>query len=122
MTLKVMVTGSRDWPFPDTIKTQLDLALQEARGYFTLIHGDCPRGADRMASDYWTQLNLPQIKYPADWASYGKAAGPIRNKVMIDSIPQLVLAFQWNSSRGTQHAIDLARKHQIPTRIFAGES
>lgn len=75
-----------------------------------------------MASEYWTHLNLPQIKYPADWASYGKAAGPIRNKTMIDSIPQLVLAFQWNNSKGTQHAINLAQQQNIPTRIFTGES
>lgn len=122
-TLKVMVTGSRDWPYPRTIHRQLDIALEEANQPFTLIHGDCPTGADRIASLYTQhQLNLPQIRYPANWTLFGSAAGPIRNKIMIESEPHLVLAFQWDNSRGTQNAITLAQQNSIPTRIFTGES
>lgn len=123
MTLTLMVTGSRDWPYPATIHEQIDIALQEAGNQpLTLIHGDCPTGADRIASLYATKIDLPQIKYPADWSLYGRAAGPIRNISMIDSKPNLVLAFQWNNSKGTHHAISLAQKHAIPIRIFNLES
>ena len=117
-----MVTGSRNWPFPHTIHEQLDIALKEANQLFTLIHGDCPTGADRIASLYASSLDLPQIRYPANWSLHGRAAGPLRNISMIESKPHLVLAFQYNQSRGTQHAIQLAQQHNIPLRIFKGES
>lgn len=122
MTLKVMVTGSRDWPFPTLVHEQLILALKEADRPITLIHGDCPTGADHFASTYWDLLGLEQIRYPADWDSLGLKAGPLRNKTMIESIPQLVLAFQFNNSKGTQHSINLAKQHNVPIRIFTGES
>jgi hypothetical protein len=39
---------------------------------------------------------------------------------MINSEPDLVLAFQRDQSPGTQHTIGLARKREIPVEIFTG--
>ena len=40
---------------------------------------------------------------------------------MLDEKPDEVIAFQLNSSKGTQHTIDNALKRGIPTRVFTGE-
>jgi hypothetical protein len=47
---------------------------------------------------------MPVIAMPADWANHGKAAGPIRNRKMLDLKPDLVLAFHADltNSKGTK--------------------
>jgi hypothetical protein len=61
-----------------------------------------------------------QIKpYPADWDKYGKAAGPIRNKQMLDEgNPEKVIAFRFKNSRGTQNMINQAEKAGIKTIVI----
>lgn len=76
-----------------------------------VIHGDA-RGADRMARDAALRLGLILIAFPADWEYYGKGAGPIRNRQMIEEgTPDFVLAFHDDlaSSKGTRDMISLAR-------------
>jgi hypothetical protein len=73
-----------------------------------IVHGGA-RGVDRIAED-WAIVNwCPFRVYKADWDTYGKAAGPIRNQEMLDEEhPDLVVAFP--GGRGTQDMIDRARK------------
>ena len=54
--------------------------------------------------------------FPADWKKYGRAAGPIRNKQMLnEGKPDLVLAFHTNieNSKGTKSMIQIAKKSEI---------
>ncbi|KKK86431.1 hypothetical protein LCGC14_2763330, partial [marine sediment metagenome] len=48
-----------------------------------VIHG-AARGADSLADLYARQNGLETEVYPADWDKYGKGAGPVRNKQMLD--------------------------------------
>ena len=79
-----------------------------------IISGAAP-GADSIALD-WAVVNWCQFyEFPADWAKYGKAAGPIRNQQMIDEgKPDLVIAFR--GGRGTADMIRRARKAGIEVR------
>jgi hypothetical protein len=55
--------------------------------------------------------------FPADWDKYGKAAGPIRNKQMLDEgKPQAVIAFSYDlaRSRGTANMVAQARDAGLP--------
>jgi hypothetical protein len=114
--MRVLVCGSRDWTDGQAIYRRLALVLAE-HGGSTIVHGDA-RGADRIAAGCALGLGLSIDRFPANWKHHGKAAGYIRNLAMLDTAPDLVLAFQRNGSRGTQHTIDEARRRGIPVEVF----
>lgn len=83
-----------------------------------LVHGDA-RGADRMAEKLWKQLEGACVACPADWKTFGRAAGPMRNASMLADFPiGRVFAFCKNASKGTLHMIGLARRKRIPCEVF----
>lgn len=66
------------------------------------------RGVDTAAID-WACVNWCQFReYPADWNKHGKAAGPIRNRQMLDEgKPDLVVAFP--GGKGTADMVKVAK-------------
>ena len=115
--MKVLVCGSRDWA---DIRPIYDRLRQFGRGV-TVIHG-AARGADSLAATAARSLGIAEKAFPADWRGKGKRAGIIRNLQMLDEAPDLVIAFQRNGSRGTQHTIDEARRRGIPVEVHAPDS
>ena len=86
----------------------------------TIIEGEA-EGADLLARDVAEELGFPVEPYPAEWKRYGRAAGPIRNRQMLDEgQPDLVLAFHANiaASTGTADMLGQAKKRGIPTRLL----
>lgn len=87
-----------------------------------LIISGGARGADTLA-DKWSALHGINMEvYPAEWERYGKAAGPIRNQLMLDrllqeEIPRL-LAFLAKGSKGTKNMIDIASNQDINITII----
>jgi hypothetical protein len=117
--MRVLVCGSRDWTDWEAIGARLtDLELFDAADRSVrLLHG-AARGADELAARLGEGLGFEVVAYPADWERYGRRAGILRNLAMLDTRPDLVLAFQRNGSRGTQHTINEARKRGIPVEVF----
>lgn len=111
--MRVLICGSRTWTDGDIIRERLRTLPVDA----TIIHG-AARGADEMAGRIAEEMGFVVESYPADWDKYGKRAGLLRNLQMLDSKPDVVIAFQVGKSRGTQHTIDNARKRQIPTEVY----
>jgi ABC-type Fe3+-hydroxamate transport system substrate-binding protein len=82
-----------------------------------IISGEA-RGFDTLAKNYARVYGIAYEGYPADWKKHGKAAGPIRNKQMLDEgKPDKVLAFLAPNSRGTRNMISQAEKAGIPVEI-----
>jgi hypothetical protein len=82
-----------------------------------VIHG-AARGADTIAGWLAEQRGLQVMEFPAQWQKYGKSAGPIRNKQMLDEgKPDKVYAFYSDKkkSRGTANMAKQAKKAGIPT-------
>ncbi len=79
------------------------------------LFGDCPTGADRSLRIYFKPT--PDMIFKADWDAHGKAAGPIRNKTMIDKADGLI-AFWDGKSRGTKNCIECATDKGIPVLII----
>jgi hypothetical protein len=126
--VKVLVCGSRDWDdavlFFEECSRHVDdyrrEILNESYASVLVMHGNSGR-ADIWA-DAWAQLGLHDYKrFPAKWrvnGVYNPQAGFERNIEMLDQNPDLVIAFQKNGSRGTQHTIDEARKRGIPVEVI----
>ncbi len=110
----LLICGSRDWQDWDRFRNILDHFFHERHTKFAtqkerwkIVHGACISGADKMAQKY-AELNKLQVEsYPANWLKYGVAAGPIRNRVMIEeSRPHAAIAFkQQATSKGTDDCI-----------------
>jgi hypothetical protein len=112
------VTGSRDWADFAAIARALNAELEQSPNGLTVVHGDCPNGADRIAdlwaSTYPRRAVVTVERYPADWKKHGKPAGFIRNQQMVNRGADVCLAFPLGESRGTRHCMAAATKAGIP--------
>ncbi len=119
----VIITGSRHYRDPKPIRTVMTALLAEY-GIYAFRHGGA-KGADSLGK-YIAEniLRLTDIdEYKADWDQYGKAAGPIRNRQMLDTeIAKgediLVIAFPLEDSIGTWDMINYARDNNIEVRVY----
>lgn len=81
----VLVCGGRGFGDWDHLVETLDTLHREHK-FDILVHG-AARGADAMAGTWGRNTGISVHEYPADWKLHGKAAGPIRNQLMLDSEP-----------------------------------
>lgn len=116
--MRILICGDRFWDDSGTIIATLHNKFPEGGVGHTVIHGAC-KGADRQAGAVAKGLGFAVIPYPADWDKYGKAAGPIRNRVMLDTGPNLVIAFHNSieTSKGTKDCVEEAQRRGIPTEV-----
>jgi hypothetical protein len=116
--VRVLICGSRDWSDYARIKADL-LALQESRGPIALVITGGARGADLWGHTAARAFGIASTEFYADWDRHGKAAGPIRNREMLDvGRPDLVLAYRTRpDSRGTNDMIRKAQQAGIETVI-----
>lgn len=114
--MRILVCGSRNWTKKGIIRRIIEQSQAD-----TVIHGAC-RGADEIAGEIAKSLGLDIIKCPAEWESYGRAAGPVRNQQMLKHKPDIVFAFHEDieNSKGTKDMITRAMRAGIPVRIIPG--
>lgn len=74
----------------------------------TIVSGTA-KGIDTYGELYVFTWDLEVVKFPADWARYGRGAGHIRNKEMADFAEALVAVWD-GKSPGTKNMIANARK------------
>lgn len=118
---KVLVTGSRDWVDEETVRT----VLEQFPSGTIVVHGAC-RGADNTCAAVAEALGFLTKSYPADWSKHGKAAGPIRNQLMLDAENtaeqpiDACLAFHNNiaESKGTLDMVTRAKAAGVPVAVF----
>jgi hypothetical protein len=80
------------------------------------LHGGA-RGADQLAGMIARRLGLSERIITPDWQTHGRAAGIVRNVTMLDTGPDLVLAYWDGGSTGTAHTIREAQRRGIPTEV-----
>ena len=115
--MRVLICGDRDWVDRDLIHSWIE-QLQEW-GVDSIIEGEA-RGADTIAREEAEKLGIEVEKFPAEWNRFGRAAGPIRNRQMLDENPDLVLAFHDHIefSKGTRNTLTEARDKRKITCIL----
>lgn len=118
--MRVLICGDRHWFDWQAIDTYVSLLPVGS----VVIQGEAP-GADSAAREAAVAHGYAFESYPADWATYGRAAGPIRNKQMLtEGQPDLVVAFHddLENSKGTMNMISQARKAGVPVQIHPKET
>lgn len=114
--MRVVITGSRSWSDFSVVAEKLGELCQDD----IVAHGACSSGADRIAHCLLRWRGIQEIQYPADWATHGRAAGPMRNSEMLkDFKPDVVWAFMINGGTpGTKDCVRKAEAMGIPVEIF----
>lgn len=110
--MKTAVIGSRTFDNYEQLKTILDNMGDKP----TEIISGGANGADALAERYAQENNLPLTIHLANWQAYGRAAGPIRNKQLIEDCEQVVAMWD-GQSKGTPHSIKIAQKLNRPTKL-----
>lgn len=116
-TKRVVIAGCRDYNNYDEAKPYIDFCLSNLRKENNIIIvSGCARGADAIGERYAKENGFAVEKYPADWKTYGKSAGPLRNKQMAE-ITDYVICFWDGQSRGTNSMIDYTKEYNKPIMI-----
>lgn len=109
---RVAVIGSRKWTDWEMVRDYI-YSLDEDD---VVVSGGA-RGPDEWGQIFAEERGLETLIFPADWASFGKKAGILRNRDIVKACDRLV-AFWDGASTGTKHSIDLARSTNKPVLIF----
>lgn len=109
--MKVIVCGGRDFDDVEFLVQKLH-HIHELNPITHVITG-AAKGADDLGNLWADEMGIDKTSIPANWNKYGKKAGMIRNKEMLDEGPDLVIAFPSNGT-GTQNTINTANKMGIP--------
>ena len=74
-------------------------------------------GPDLIA-EYWAYIHrVPCRVFKPDWEKFGKSAGAVRNRLIVDHCDQLI-AFWDGKSKGTKISIDMASEANKLYRVF----
>ena len=121
MKTTYVITGSRHGFYENVVEDEI---LSFRPDVTRFVVGDA-RGVDEIARKVCAQHNFEYKCYVADWERFGPAAGPIRNKEMIDEErPSMVIAFHpdWENSKGTKFTMKYALFRGINVLLFYKES
>lgn len=118
--MRVLVTGGRDYTNDFFVSMTLASIGKLFNDDVTLIVGDAT-GVDAMARKSGEALGWSVEVFNADWDEHGRAAGPIRNKRMIEEgRPDICIAFP--GGRGTQNCMEQAEQAGIPVHRVSTQS
>lgn len=108
--VKLAIVGSRTFDDYALLKSSVDCFE------ISMIISGGAKGADALARRYAKEHNIPIKEHIPDWTKHGKAAGFIRNKLIIGDCDE-VIAFWDGQSKGTQHDINLAQEAGKPVCV-----
>lgn len=110
--MKYIIAGGRD--FNNGVITRY--ILSQFTDIDEIVSGNA-RGADTQGRLYAEQYNIPYTLFPAQWDTFGKSAGYIRNAEMADYADALI-AFWDGKSKGTSHMIKTMKIKNKPYWVY----
>ena len=125
--IRAIIAGDRNWADSE-LEFKIRSLLQQipldptGRRIAEIVHGAC-YGVDLTADRIAREMGFTVWSFPADWNQYGRAAGPIRNKQMLDFAGQgqvVVYLFHKNieQSKGTKNMMNQAKKKGVPVFLI----
>ena len=108
--MKVIIAGSRTLENYGAVKA----AIEESGFEVDVVISGCCRGTDILGERYAAENGLRCERHPAEWARYGRSAGPMRNARMLAGADALIAILQAGAgNRGTLNIISQARKRGL---------
>jgi hypothetical protein len=132
VTIRILVTGSREWDDKETLWAELDSLRARYGSELVIVHGACYPAVDpatgerpEISADYLAHLwcrsrGVREETHPADWYTGGvfdRGAGPKRNQRMCDKGPYRGCCAFPLKGNGTWDCIKRANRAGIPVRI-----
>lgn len=115
--MRVLVCGGREFDDYSLMAKTLESLVRPN----TMIIQGGAKGADALAKLWAKASNILSVEYPANWNKYGKRAGYLRNKQMLDEgKPDLVVAFP--GGKGTANMVKLAEEAGVKVIRIDSES
>lgn len=118
--MKLAIVGTRTFDDYDVFKETLNDYLKKKKITPTRVISGGADGVDSMA-ERWAKENdiVTTIHYP-DWKTHGKAAGPLRNTLIVKDADG-VIAFWDKKSHGTKDSINKAKEKNKLLNVFVTE-
>jgi len=111
----VIIAGGRDFNNYDLLCRKADKILSR-QDEIEIVSG-AAKGADKLGERYAEKRDHSITRFPADWGTFGNAAGYRRNVEMAVYADALI-AFWNGKSNGTKHMINIARKQNLEVRVI----
>ena len=110
-TYRIIIAGSRDFENYEVVKTKAAAVIKaikekEPEAKIEIVSGGA-RGVDSLGERFAREYGYKLWRFPADWNAYGRAAGPIRNRQMLEFAMErkpVLIAF-WNGVSKTRQEI-----------------
>lgn len=112
--MRVIIAGGRDFNNYKILCKVCDHMLSKQNN-IEIISGGA-NGADKLGEKYANERGYKIKQFLAKWDLYGKSAGFIRNEQMAE-YGEALIAFWDESSKGTEHMIELAKKYELKIKI-----
>jgi hypothetical protein len=112
--MKTIIAGSRSASREDVSNAMRNCPFTYLVS--TVISGTA-RGADTFGEDWALANEINIVRFPADWAKFKRAAGPIRNKEMAEFGEALIAVWDGRSP-GTKNMIKNARHLGLKVYIW----
>lgn len=108
---RVIIAGTRTFQDYELLKNHTTFMLSrrvDAYEDIEIVSGGAS-GADALGERYAREHGYKLTIFAADWGRYGRRAGPLRNRQMVEYADALI-AFHDGNSRGTANVIQEARE------------
>lgn len=109
--MKTIIAGSRTINDPKLVHQ----AVKDCNWDITEVVCGGAKGIDSLGAEWAKANNIPIKLFPADWNTFGKRAGIIRNLEMACYADALIAIWDGHS-RGTLHMITAAKQYKL--RIY----
>lgn len=114
---KLAIVGCRTFEDYSFIKIHVDAFINDNDLKDIEIVSGGASGVDTLAKLYAQKNNLPYKEFAADWKTHGRAAGPIRNKLIVE-YSDYIIAFWDYVSKGTKSTINISKTCKKPCLII----
>jgi predicted Rossmann-fold nucleotide-binding protein len=119
--MKVVIAGSRSIVSQEMVWKAIEATekflVAQGGGIIQEVVSGGAHGVDKLGEEWAFEHGVRVVRFNPDWAAHGKAAGPIRNRQMVD-YADAVIAIWDGRSRGTKSTIDYAKHKNKPLYIY----